>query len=464
MGGLLCLHRAAEWRVTAVLGLIAALAAAPAAVRCEQVTMTVLHRGAPVEVTRTLLQGQPVATSARSSASAQRASPARITASLSERAEQHETATPGMAFISLSGCPTAGYNVPLKLKHGGTVTLSFDTGSADLAVVSTGCGASCAGIVRAFPFDSPGNTGRRGHLDYGTATLGQSSISGEIFSEQIQLQGLPAVGVHMLAITSQTDFFVKVACRVGAQGYIPEGIIGFGPDETSKFGQASIMGTLANVGLPKIFAPALCPEGGRLYVGGYDSSAIQTAPYSTPLYADGDYEQPDGEPLYAGYLIHVDSIAIAGQGLGLDAANSWWLADTGTNGLSLPPRVATNAAALLDGPMESLTGVPGFFDDADYCTFAIDLTPAQLSAALPTLDFSFTWQEGGVFTVHFAAANYLQYFRYANGTYQYCPFAKSKAADLEGANILPDNMMVRELQSALAVASRTLQRLSASRP
>jgi hypothetical protein len=262
MGGLARLHRyrAADWQATVFLGLIAALAAAPAAVRCEQIALTVMQRGTPVEVTRTMVQTQPVATSASSSASAQRASTARITASLSKRSEQRDTATLGRAFISLSGCPTTGYNVPLKLKHGGTVSLTFDTGSSDLAVVSTRCGASCAGIVKAFPFDSPGNTGTRGSLDYGTATLGQSSISGEVFSEQVQLQGSPAVGIQMLAITSQTEFFIKTACSIGARGHIPEGIIGFGPDESSHFDQASIVGILANAGVPKIFAPAV-PRG-----------------------------------------------------------------------------------------------------------------------------------------------------------------------------------------------------------
>ena len=85
----------------------------------------------------------------------------------------------------------------------------------------------------------------------------------------------------------------------------------------------------AAAGVPKIFAPALCPEGGRLYFGGYDGSVLAAPPVYTPLFAAGDYEQADGEPLYAGYLVEVLAMSMGGQDLGLDSSNQVWLADTG---------------------------------------------------------------------------------------------------------------------------------------
>ncbi len=46
---------------------------------------------------------------------------------------------------------------------------------------------------------------------------------------------------------------------------------------------AQIVGLLADQGVPKIFATLLCDEGGLLWMGGYDPSAITSTPLYTPL-------------------------------------------------------------------------------------------------------------------------------------------------------------------------------------
>ena len=120
--------------------------------------------------------------------------------------------------------------------------------------------------------------------------------------------------------------------------------------------------------------------------------------------------------------------------------------DTGTNFLDLPPTVAANAANRLNGPFQRLTGIRGFFDRGDQCTFPKRTTPAQLNAALPTLDFTFpSVKKGYTLTASFSASTFLTTVTHSNGTYQYCSISASNAADNGGVNVMPNNLMVRRL-------------------
>ena len=258
MGRCRRLTTAADWRLTACLIFLAALAAAPTAVRGEQMRITTIHRGARVEEVRTVVQAQRSAVEASVAASALRGgSKARTTGAafiggpppqqpseLSQR--QRESAASIAASIPVGGCPLTNYNIPVKLSHGGTIPVILDSGSADLAVASTGCDSSCAGIPGAFPFGSPGNTGFTGKLGYGSAQL-----SGEVFTEQIQLEGLPAVTMNMLAITHQTGLFRKESCIFDAaeQQFDVTGILGFAPDVVGQLNDdATIVTYLADAG------------------------------------------------------------------------------------------------------------------------------------------------------------------------------------------------------------------------
>ena len=468
MGGPRRLRIAAEWRLTALLAVFRFLTAAPAAVTGEQMTITRMYRAAPVDVVMEVVQGDSVAAGASSFAAAQLSMPARVTASASAAStlqpselpqqQQLESKSSSVASIPLGGCPQTNFVLPVLLSYDGPdgspglINVILDSGSADFAIASTACDSSCSGVPGAFPVNAPGDTDYTDELSYGSA-----DIFGVVFGEAILLPGgLPTVGIAMLAITTQKGLLKKVTCAFGGPSdYLYTGILGFGPDETARIDTASIMGILAAAGVPKVFAPALCPEGGTLYVGGYDSSVVAAAPLYTPLYAAGTYTQPNGQPLYAGYLVQVAAISMNGHDLGLDTANTVWLMDTGTNFLELPPTVAANAAAILDGPMQQLTGISSFFAN-EYCTYAIPVTPAQINAALPTLDFTFpSTTKGQGFTGSFAATGFMNFKPFINGTYQYCSFSTSNAADDMGANILPNTMMVRTFSSCLLMSRRS---------
>ena len=238
--------------LAAILACLAVLAAAaPAAVRAESMNFTRMHRGAPVTELRTVVRADPAVVNA--SIAALIATPARgatfaATAASSPQpaTQQLDAAAPSsaapVASIALGGCPRTNFFVPLDVSYTGTINVILDSGSADLAVASSNCDSSCAGIPGSFPYASPGDTGFTGQLDYGTAML-----VGEVFTEAVQLPDLPPVNINMLAITSQTGLLNPVACDFSdTPEFTYSGILGFGPDETSQLNtDGSITGILA---------------------------------------------------------------------------------------------------------------------------------------------------------------------------------------------------------------------------
>ena len=115
--------------------------------------------------------------------------------------------------------------------------------------------------------------------------------------------------------------------------------------------------------------------------------------------------------------------------------------------MALPPIVAANVAAILNPAFEQLLGIADFYNNGVQCTSPVGLTPAQLDAALPTLDFTFpNVQKGYVFTASYGASSALRALPFTDGSYIYCAFgATSDEANNGGANILPNTLMVRSI-------------------
>ena len=74
------------------------------------------------------------------------------------------------------------------------------------------------------------------------------------------------------------------------------------------------------------------------------------------------------------------------------------LADTGTNFLVVPQQVADNAASILNGPMEQLTGVSGFFY-GNSMTCVSGFTREEVDNALPALEFAIPDVDGNITVV-----------------------------------------------------------------
>ena len=237
---------AAGWRRQAVVAIVILVAtAAPATVRGKQMQLTKMYRAAAVDEMRTLVPAELEA----AGAAAPRGLPARVTTISgtappegSELSQEQDSRTSSVASIPLGGCSRTNYLIPIELSYDGAINVVLDSGSAELAVASTACDSSCSKIPGAFPFHSPGDTDYTDQLNYGSANL-----FGYVFAEGIQLKGLKAVGINMLAITSQKGLLKKVSCVVGdAAKYTYVGILGFGPDETATLNEdGSIMGILA---------------------------------------------------------------------------------------------------------------------------------------------------------------------------------------------------------------------------
>ena len=74
------------------------------------------------------------------------------------------------------------------------------------------------------------------------------------------------------------------------------------------------------------------------------------------------------------------------------------LADTGTNFLVVPQQVADNAASILNGPMEQLSGVSGFFYGNSQ-TCVTGFSREALDSALPALEFAIPDVNGNITVV-----------------------------------------------------------------
>ena len=95
------------------------------------------------------------------------------------------------------------------------------------------------------------------------------------------------------------------------------GILGFGPDTSAQGNSQTIVGLLADQGVPEIFSTLLCQQGGLLWVGGYNPDAATSAPLYTPLDNTQGY-----------YLFSISAIGLGGQNLNLDANDVTWCAIT----------------------------------------------------------------------------------------------------------------------------------------
>jgi hypothetical protein len=116
----------------------------------------------------------------------------------------------------------------------------------------------------------------------------------------------------------QDGLLNPVPCLADADYSFDEtGILGFGPDKSASENSQTIVGLLADQGVPEIFSTLLCQQGGLLWVGGYNPDAATSAPLYTPLDNTQGY-----------YLFDINAIGLGGQNLNLDVSDIKWCAIT----------------------------------------------------------------------------------------------------------------------------------------
>ena len=252
-----------------------------------------------------------------------------------------------------------------------------DTGSTTLAVASSTC-TNC-GVT---PLYAPGTGATDQHQTASGRYADGSGWTAEIYQDTVALGDASAVAVKFGAITSSSNFFRNVTGTGTDIGY--QGIIGLGPDGALVTGTTSYLTAVFGGGTLAEMAFQLCPDGGTMWVGGYDTTA-QAAPQAvTPMM--------DGLPFYG---VQVSDMGVAGASLHQsETAFGPTIVDTGTSIAFIP----TAPLGALTSAIEASSGFQTAFAGqslADNGCVQTSLTGAQLDAMLPPIEVSFPGVEGG---------------------------------------------------------------------
>jgi hypothetical protein len=311
--------------------------------------------------------------------------------------------------------------------------LTIDTGSTTLGVASTSC-TNCS----VNPEYTPGATAVDQHQQ-ATSQYGTGSWSGEIFQDDVVAGTEAAVPVKLVAIDTQSQFFVPALCDSSGGSY--QGILGLGPPGAALQGTAGYFDALvASQHVPDVFATQLCDTGGTLWLGGFDSSAMTAAPQYTP--------EISGIDSYY-YAVHFTSISIGGTSTPVGTSQyPDSLVDTGTSVFIVPTSVfnaitsavaaSPNAASVFGGAGATST----FFASPNNCQ-TLSKTKAQLDAALPPLTLVF----GSNPSISVQAAPTESYLisyqgQWCPAIYAMDPSANFPVASIMGSPVLRSNVVV----------------------
>jgi hypothetical protein len=276
--------------------------------------------------------------------------------------------------IQLYSCVPSTYTAGVTLGGSQSFQLTIDTGSTTLGVASTSC-TNCS----VNPEYTPGASAVDQHQQ-ATSQYASGSWTGEIFQDTVATGSEPAVPVKLVAIDTQSQFFVPALCDSGSGGSY-QGILGLGPPGAALQGTVGYFDALvASQHVPNVFATQLCDTGGTLWLGGFDSSAMAAAPAYTP-------EVSGIDSFY--YAVHLTSISVGGTSTPIGTSQyPDSFVDTGTSVFILPTSAfnAIVAAVTASPNFASIFGNAGasFFSSPNNCQ-PLSKTKAQIDAALPPL-------------------------------------------------------------------------------
>jgi hypothetical protein len=303
--------------------------------------------------------------------------------------------------IPLTGCPSLGYAASFAI-GGQPFDLIVDTGSGDLAVASNAC-PTCGDVTPVYtPGASAMDQGRQVTSQYGIGTW-----TGELFSDQVSLTAAAlSTSMKFVAIQSQSQFFPPPppppstpGCEFGTVPFAPQGIAGFGPSTLATPRADVFMSRLVAQGLvPNVFAVELCPVGGQLWIGGFDTQAAATTdvPSYTPMTDSGFYS------------LTLNDLQLGGQSLGFGAADfGTTIVDTGTTSLALQPAMLaalTQSIAANSVFQTSFQGATGNWLTTNNCYKAVSpLSATELDAMLPGVTLVMPGVAGGTIAIELTA-------------------------------------------------------------
>jgi hypothetical protein len=348
--------------------------------------------------------------------------------------------TPGPPDI-----PDIGFHLPMQSLDGFTYTVQIeagfdyfaeivDTGSSTTAIASNKC-QSC----KFTPLYGPGATA----MDKGTKASTQyadgSGWDGEVYHDQSWLRG-PFVGLDLVAITTQSQFFDPDSSY--------QGILGLGPKQLLETGTSSYMdGLAAQYDNTEVMAFRLCPFTGDMWLQGYDPEAASADVQYTPMLPIDDSFNPF-------YSINVSDFAFGGTSMGFNNDTfGYTLLDTGTS-ISYIPDPALNAVITKinnDTTFKALFPGQHLADTfGGDCVQTAGVTSGMVDEMLPPFTVSFPAMGGGTFSVDIpASSSYL----YPAGDGTFCLAFSSSGPDaatygsLFGDTLLTGMLTVFDVQN-----------------
>jgi hypothetical protein len=280
--------------------------------------------------------------------------------------------------VPLTRCPSPvissfGLNGPLytaKVSVGGSQTFQMlvDTGSSEMGVASSSC-TDCMGVS---PLYNPGPNAVDLHQTSGVVYNG-SAVSGELFTDDVQVGQAQTVPVNFLAIVKQINFLTQSPLCTSYQGVLGLGTPG--PAERDYFAQVVALRRSANM-----FAVGLCETGGSLWLGGYDPSTVTGIPQFTQMDQSGFY------------TIQLTGFEVAGNRLNVPSTSyGAAVVDTGDPLLRLPGDALQAAAMAIasNADFQKLFGGAAWFSSPTPSCATVGMTAAELDAALPPLTLTF---------------------------------------------------------------------------
>ena len=315
-----------------------------------------------------------------------------------------------LADSNLTGCGAIDFSGLVTIDSQGPYRLIVDTGSTTLAVVTPAC-TNCADAAPVYdpPADSA-ITGQTIQAVYGSDTGWQ----GLAYSASAVALGDSAGVAMSIAGIQQNEGFISGSnvCSVTAGTRTnlnsSQGIMGFAYPSIAIEGTDSwVTNYLSSTGISNEFTIQLCPEGGNVWIGGFDPDFMAAAFTYIPVI----------QPTY--YTVMLTEVAVTSRGgsavsIGYEQTtfgpcsstappNDCAFVDSGTTLLLLPAAAYSSLKSLIheDSYYNSVFGSnpsnPDPLVNTGTCASASaqgmpDL--ATLQANLPTLSFTFTEADG----------------------------------------------------------------------
>ncbi len=277
-------------------------------------------------------------------------------------------------FSALRGCSASDYYTDVTI-GGQTFSMIIDSGSTTLAVAGDDC-PRCAVSPEYTPGATAVDENNTADATYGD----KSGWSGDIYQDSVSIGGASVIPLNFAEMETQSSFFSQSSCTAVATTNTYQGILGLGPLDLAALGTEPYMYQLAaKTGYPNVFAVELMTNGGNMWIGGFDPTAVNGTMQYTPM-----VESPY-------FSVAFSDFAIDGTSLGLSPDDFGpVVVDTGTSLFFLPENIYTQIANVIQAnPTFQANFGTQFFDQGDGIAAAGGATSAQLDAALPKVTLSF---------------------------------------------------------------------------